>query len=138
MKTGYAAFILIVVLALQGCDQRVPQTLIVRANVAGASQDSIWVAESDNCIAEQVKPGWYRDGLWIFRLSTTRGGVGAVTQELALCARGNGEQPNRMWHSVFGGGAPLIVLSCVAGDKAPCRMYQDGYTPGAWSDEGEP
>lgn len=125
-----------VLMAVVGCDKQVQQTVVVRANVAGADGESLWLTEANNCSAPRVNAGWYRDGLWIFRVSSTRGGVGTVTQELAVCTHGEGATAaSPMWHSVHGGGAPLIVLSCVSGEKAPCRMYQDGYTEGAWSEE---
>lgn len=121
---------------LAACDRQISQTVIVRANLENAGLDSLWLAEADQCSGERIKPGWYRDGLWIFRLLSTRGGVGVVTQELALCVNG-AAQPTKAWHSVHGGGAPLLVLSCVIGEPQPCRMYQDGYTEGVWSDEGQ-
>lgn len=126
----------VVLMTLVGCDKQVQQTVVVRANIASADVEALWLTEASNCSAPRIKAGWYRDGLWIFRLSSTRGGVGTVTQELAVCARGEGATAaTPTWHSVHGGGAPLIVLSCVLGEKDPCRMYQDGYTEGAWSEE---
>lgn len=121
---------------LAACDRQIPQTVIARANVESAGLDSVWLVESDQCAGERIGPGWYRDGLWIFRLSTTRGGLGVVTQELALCVDGATAPPTKVWHSVHGGGAPLLVLSCVIGEPDPCRVYQDGYTRGVWSDDG--
>lgn len=120
---------------LAACDRQIPQTVIVRANVENARSESLWLVETDQCAGKRIGPGWYRDGLWIFRLSTTRGGVGAVTQELALCADGATAPPTKVWHGVHGGGAPLLVLACVIGEQNPCRMYQDGYTEGVWSDD---
>lgn len=122
---------------LAGCDRQILQTVVVRADVENAGLDSLWLAEDDQCVAKLSKPGWYRDGLWIFNISTTRGGVGAVTQELSLCLNDTPAQATKVWHSVHGGGAPLLVLSCVIGDAEPCRMYQNGYTEGAWSDNGQ-
>ena len=81
-----------------------------------------------------MRPGWYRNGMWIFRISSTRGGVGVVTQELALCYQGDQGSATKMWHSLHGGGAPLLVLSCETDAKEACRLYQDGYAEGAWSD----
>jgi hypothetical protein len=66
-----------------------------------------------------------------------RGGVGAVTQELTLCVKESATQTAKIWHSVHGGGAPLLVVSCVLGEKNPCAMYQDGYDQGVWSDDAE-
>jgi hypothetical protein len=122
-------------LALAACDQRIAQTIIVRANIENASANSLWLVEANECASTRIEPGWYRDGLWIFRLSSTRGGVGAVTQELALCVDGVTAPPKKTWHSVHGGGAPLLVISCINGEPDGCRMYQDGYTEGAWSDD---
>ncbi len=122
---------------LTACDRQIPQTVVVRSDLENAGLGTLWLTESDQCAGERIRPGWYRDGLWIFRLSTTRGGVGAVTQELALCLDGATAPPTKAWHSVHGGGAPLLVLSCVIGEPEPCRMYQDGYTEGAWSDDGQ-
>jgi len=123
--------------ALGGCDQRVEQTLIARVNLPSPGAESLWLSESNDCAAKPISAGWYRDGLWIFRLSSTRGGVGAVTQELALCAKDAAGQPAKVWYSLHGGGAPLLVVSCVVGERNDCAMYQDGYAPGAWSDDAE-
>jgi len=118
---------------LTGCDQQVEQTAIVRTDIANASEETLWLTEAADCSAQPIKAGWYRDGLWIFRLSSTRGGVDVVTQELSVCTHDVATgAPLRLWHSVHGGGAPLIVLSCVT-DASPCLMYQDGYAPAAWS-----
>jgi hypothetical protein len=122
---------------LVACDRQIPQTVIVRANIENPALDSLWLAQTNECTGQPIKPGWYRDGLWIFRLSTTRGGVSAVTQELTLCVNGAAAAPTKAWHSLHGGGAPLLVLSCVRDEREPCRMYQDGYTEGAWSSDGE-
>jgi hypothetical protein len=58
-----------------------------------------------------------------------------VTQELTLCVNMPGAPPEPMWHSLHGGGAPLIVLSCLLEEDPSCRMYQDGYAEGEWSDQ---
>jgi hypothetical protein len=63
--------------------------------------------------------------------------MGAVTQELALCAKDAAGQTTKLWHSVHGGGAPLVVVSCVFGERNDCAMYQDGYLPGVWSDDAD-
>lgn len=134
-KPGMLFLSVMLVITLVSCDKQVRQTVVVRANVADASANSLWLTEADNCSAQRLSAGWYRDGVWIFNLSSTHGGVGVVTQELALCLHGanaNAEVP--AWHSVHGGGAPLIVLSCVMSESSPCQMYQDGYTRGAWSE----
>ena len=119
------------VLLLGACDRQVPQTVVVRADVSNATLDSLWLVEDDMCGSARITPGWYRDGLWIFSLSSTRGGVGVVTQELALCYQNAGAPPTKAWHSVHGGGAPLIVLSC--GNPESCGLYMDGHTEGAWA-----
>jgi hypothetical protein len=116
---------------LCACDRQVPQTVVVRADVTNASLDSLWLVEADECGRTRIAPGWYRDGLWIFRLSSTRGGVGAVTQELALCFQNAGAPPIKAWHSVHGGGAPVIVLSC--SDPESCGLYMNGQTEGLWA-----
>jgi hypothetical protein len=127
----------LLVLLTVACDRRVEQTLVLRADIDNATQNSVWLTESNNCSASHIAPGWYRNGLWIFRLSSIRGGIGAVTQELTLCANNTSGATNTIWHSIHGGGAPLIVLSCIASEKSSCQMYQDGYTPGAWSGDDE-
>ncbi len=137
MKSFTGIIALALLAALSGCDQRVDQTLIARANIPSPGAASLWLSESNDCGTKPISAGWYRDGLWIFRLSSTRGGVGAVTQELTLCAKDAAGQATKVWHSLHGGGAPLLVISCVAGEKNSCAMYQDGYDPGAWSDDAE-
>lgn len=121
-------------LLLSACDTQVPQTVIVRANVSNATLESLWLVQADQCAGERIMPGWYRDGLWIFRLSSTRGGVGTVTQELALCYQGAEPSPITIWHSVHGGGAPLIVLSCDASVPSSCALYMEQHTEGAWDE----
>ncbi len=115
---------------LAACDQQISQTVVVRANVKSGDGDSLWLVEDNQCIGNRMKAGWYRDGLWIFRLSTTRGGLSVVTQELALCVNGATAPPTKVWHSLHGGGASLLVLSCVLGEPNPCRLYQDEYPEG--------
>lgn len=117
---------------LLGCDTQVPQTVVVRANFAGANPESFWLVESDRCDEEPINARWYRRELWIFGLSSTRGGLGVVTQELALCYKGSGTSPIVAWHGLHGGGAPLIVLSCDEGEGKPCALYMDQYTEGTW------
>jgi len=129
--------IIVAVLAsslLGACDAQIPQTVVVRANVASPGLDSLWLVEGNQCTGKRIGPGWYRDGLWIFRLSSTRGGVGAVTQELALCYSGTNAAPSRAWHSLHGGGAPLIVLSCDGGTPRSCALYMDQHTEGVWAE----
>lgn len=130
---------LIVVLAfvlpmLAACDRQVPQTVIVRAAIPNPSLTSVWLVEADQCANEPIAPGWYRNGLWIFKLESTRGGVGAVTQELALCYRGADGSPVKAWHSLHGGGAPLLVLSCDENVQQPCALFMDQHTDGAWEE----
>lgn len=119
---------------LAACDTQVPQTVVVRANVASPSLDSLWLVEGNQCGGKRIRPGWYRDGLWIFRLSSTRGGVGAVTQELALCYSGTNAPATSAWHSLHGGGAPLIVLSCEGSTPKSCSLYMDQHTEGVWAE----
>ena len=138
MDTRYFVIIIFLILSiLQGCDRQIEQTVVVRANLESASLNSLWLVETDDCGSAPIRADWYRDGLWIFRASSTRGGVGVVTQELALCINDGHSSNTRVWHSIHGGGAPLIVLSCVLDEKNPCRMYEDGYTKGVWSEDGQ-
>lgn len=126
--------VLFVLPLLSACDRQVPQTVVVRANVPNASLDSLWLVEADQCASEPITPGWYRNGLWIFSLTSTRGGVGAVTQELSLCYRSGDSRPVKAWHSLHGGGAPLIVLSCDGDVQSSCALYMEQHTEGAWAE----
>jgi hypothetical protein len=119
---------------LTACDTQVPQTVVVRASVANPRPDSLWLVESDQCTSDRIKADRYRNGLWIFKLSSTRGGVGAVTQELALCYQGADAAPIKAWHSLHGGGAPLIVLSCDDGASNACALYMEQHTEGSWGE----
>jgi hypothetical protein len=128
-------FIAIALFLLGGCDKQVPQTVVVRANVSGSQLKSIWLSESKSCEGNRVDAGWYREGLWIFRRSTTRGGLSVVTEEISVCGLITGQAtPAPIWYSLHGGGAPLIVVSCEMNEKPVCLMYQDGYAHGAWSE----
>ena len=127
---GLVIVLVFVMALLAACDTQVPQTVVVRAEPANASVESLWLV-TDDCEGDRIKPGWYRNGLWIFRLSSTRGGVGTTTQELALCYQGNGTTPIRVWHSLHGGGAPFIVLSCDRDAQESCALYMDQHSEGA-------
>lgn len=133
MRWSVIAAVLLVSL-LTACDRQVPQTVVVRASLDGPGPNSIWLVESDQCTSDRIRPELYRNGLWIFRLSSTRGGVGSVTQELTLCYQGADASPTKAWHSLHGGGAPLIVLSC--GESAPdaCALYMEQHTEGPWEE----
>lgn len=123
---------------LTACDTQVPQTIVVRASLANPSPNSLWLVESDQCTSAQIRPELYRNGLWIFRLSSTRGGVGAVTQELALCYKGTEASPIKAWHSLHGGGAPMIVLSCDDSASNACALYMEQHTEGPWEENSNP
>jgi hypothetical protein len=117
---------------LTACDGRVPQTVVVRASVANASLDSLWLAEADQCAGDRITPALYRDGLWIFSLSSIRGGVGAVTQQLVLCYQDANASPTKLWHSLHGGGASFIVLACNEDARESCALYMDRHSEGTW------
>ena len=117
---------------LTACDTQVPQTVVVRASLTDPNPNSLWLVESDQCTSDRIEPELYRNGLWIFRLSSTRGGVGAVTQELALCYQGGDASAIKAWHSLHGGGAPFIVLSCDGSNSEPCALYMDQHIDGRW------
>lgn len=117
---------------LSACDSQVPQTVVVRADFTNATLDSLWLIPADRCAGEPIKAGWYQNGLWIFNLSSTRGGVGVVTQELSLCYRDDSGKPVATWHGLHGGGAPLIVLSCRGADSGSCALYMEQHAEGSW------
>jgi hypothetical protein len=118
-------------------DREVEQSFVVRANLEEPNAQSLWVVEGEDCTGERVPAGWYRDGVWIFRLSTTLGGIGVVTQELAVCTSEPSGPPNLLWHTIQGGGEPVLVLSCVLEDEDPCLLHNRGSTEGMWwGDDG--
>ncbi len=120
---------------LSACHKQIPQTVIVRANAFTLDMNSLWLVESPQCTGKRIMPRLYRNGLWIFKLSSTRGGIGTVTQELTLCYQGTDSSPIKMWHSLQGGGSSLIVLSC--GDETAqdsCGLYMDQHTQGTWEE----
>jgi len=120
--------ILVTCAALSGCDKAIQQTIVARANLTSPTATSMWLSESENCNTERILAHEYRDGLWIFALSSTRGGVGVVTQELALCTIGTDDTSKKIWHSIHGGGVPLLVISCNLHDNSDtdCAVYQEG------------
>ena len=124
----------IAVLLLTGCDRQVSQTVVVQVNLANHRPDSLWIVQSDQCSADRIRPERYRNGLWIFNLASTQGGVGVVTQELSLCYQDANASPTRAWHSLHGGGAPLIVLSCDTSALEPCALYMQQHAEGAWEE----
>jgi len=121
-------------LLVSGCDRQIPQTVVVRRDVPSPSSDSLWLVESDQCTSERIRPERYRNGLWIFSLSSTRGGVGVVTQELSLCYQGAAASPIKAWHSLHGGGAPLIVLACDGTAPESCALYMEQHAEGVWEE----
>lgn len=123
------------VLLLGGCDRQVLQTVIVQINLANHGADSLWLVESDQCSASRIKPERYRNGLWIFSLESTQGGVGVMTQELSLCYQeADASSPTRAWHILHGGGAPFILLSCDTGAPESCALHMQRYAEGAWDE----
>ena len=121
---------MLILLVLTACDTQIPQTVVVRASPIDAGLNSVWLVESDKCESTRIRAGWYRNGLWIFRLSSTRGGIGVVTQELTLCQQEAETSYVKIWHSVHGGGAPLILLSC---ESESCSLYMEGHAEGTWT-----
>ena len=124
----------IAVLLLTGCDRQVLQTVVVQLDLANYGPDSLWLVQSDQCSAERIRPERYRNGLWIFSLASTQGGVGVVTQELSLCYQDAGAATTRAWHSLHGGGAPLIVLSCDTSAPESCALYMQQHAEGGWDE----
>ncbi len=127
---AFAAFFM-----MQACDKQVPQTVLVHAENPAPPSSALRLVESGECKDAGTAPGWSSNGLWIFNTSSIRGGVGAVTQELSICIGDVPATSNRAWHSIHGGGAPLLVLSCDFGEGGRCKMYQDGYDPGTWTED---
>jgi len=127
-------FTAIAVLLLTGCDRQVLQTVIAQVNLPNHDPNSVWLVHSDQCSADRIRPERYRNGLWIFSLTSTQGGVGVVTQELSLCYQDSDASPTRAWHSVHGGGAPLIVLSCDTNVPKSCALYMQQHAEGAWEE----
>lgn len=123
-----------VVLLLTGCDKQVLQTVVVQVNLAAHGPDAPWLVQSDQCSADRIRPERYRNGLWIFSLASTQGGVGVVTQELSLCYQAANGSPTRAWHSLHGGGAPLIVLSCDTSAPESCALYMQQHAEGPWEE----
>ncbi len=118
---------------LTACDSQVSQTVVVQANIANPAMNSLWLVEADQCTGKQIRPELYRNGLWIFSLSSTRGGIGVVTQELALCHQGAASSPpTKIWHILHGGGAPFIILSCDGTSRQSCALYMDRHAEGDW------
>ena len=126
-------FVALLVVLAAGCDSEVPQTVVVRSDVIAPDLGSMYLVEGRECSGKRTTPGWYRNGLWIFRLTSTRGGVGVVTQELALCYQVADASPVKLWDILHGGGAPLLVLSCDGPNQGSCALYMEGYTEGPWA-----
>jgi hypothetical protein len=124
--------LLVCAVLLSACDKQVPQTIVVRADITNATLESLWLIPADRCAGDSIKAGWYQNGLWIFSLSSTRGGVDVVTQELTLCRLDDSGKPVAAWRGLHGGGAPLIVLSCPADNSRPCALYMEQHAEGSW------
>jgi hypothetical protein len=136
MKSNiHLSLILLVGILAQGCDRQIPQTVVVHADNSPPVPLTLRLVESNQCEDEGTSAGWSSNGLWIFRTTSIRGGVGAVTQELSICVGDSPATSNSVWHTIHGGGSPLLVLACDFGGTKSCKMYQDGYELGAWSQD---
>lgn len=57
MKVLTAIMVSASLAALSGCDQRVEQTLIARANIPSPGVESLWLSESNDCAAKPISAG---------------------------------------------------------------------------------
>lgn len=124
--------IAIVLALLSGCDQRVDQVVIV--GVEGAtSLEHVRLGSSAACERAGQLRGTIGSGLIVFETSSIRGGLSAVTQDLAICSVREDAPGRPLWVGLTGGGADVLVLSCREGLKWQCQVYQPG-GGGSWVD----
>ena len=115
--------ILISALVLAACDRQIPQLVAGRFEPSfGQPPAVVALFEGEACTGPSIRSHVSPAGEFSFRLSSTRGGVGVVTQQLSLCGITAAGQVQPIWSSLHGGGATAIKLSCrrPAGDEGFC------------------
>lgn len=99
---------------LTGCDKQVPQEITGSISLgSGPMADTklrLYASEK-SCEGEYVESTTDTNGAFRFETESTRGGVGVVTQSIAICAEQSGDW-KPLWSIVTGGGAPRIILTC--------------------------
>lgn len=100
-----------IVLATTGCDEVVPQQVIV--NVAGwrNAPKLLRLHEATECTGAYIEEARSAEMEFKFDTASTRGGVGVVTQDVALCYSTDKDW-RLLWSSRHGGGAKRIVVKC--------------------------
>ena len=97
-------------MTLPACDSEVAQVLTVTFEPSfGQPPAAVVLVEGESCAGTPIRATVSSEGKFSFQLSSIRGGVGVVTQELSLCAPGAMEP---IWQSRHGGGALAIALIC--------------------------
>jgi len=99
------------VLVVAGCDESVPQQVLVDVAAWKGAPEVLRLHETAECKGPFQEQTRSAEMAFKFETVSTRGGVGVVTQDLALCyLAGSGWRS--VWSSRHGGGAIRIVLRC--------------------------
>lgn len=107
------SIIFIVTLAMSSCDQTVPQQVIVNVASWEGAPKLLRLYGRVKCNGPYKEQARSTDLTFTFDTESTRGGVGVVTQDLALCYQA-GSIWLPLWSSRHGGGAIRIVVECNA------------------------
>lgn len=100
-----------IVLVMVGCDEVIPQQVIV--NVAGwrGAPKLLRLHEATECTGPYREATRSAEMGFKFDTASTRGGIGVVTQDVALCYSTDADW-RLLWSSRHGGGAKRIVVKC--------------------------
>lgn len=109
-----------VVGCLAGCNTEIPQEVSVKFVEEPEASEIVALFESLECSGNYLPARVVSNGEYVFITKSVRGGIGVVTQELALCVQ-RGSQWNLIWSGLHGGGAKRIEILCESFSVGNCQ-----------------
>lgn len=103
--------VMALILSAVGCDKQIAQKVTVNVRDWTASPESMRLHAAIGCTGDYIEAARSEDKTFTFATSSTRGGIGVVTQEVALCFPSDHEW-RQLWSSRHGGGAKEILIKC--------------------------
>ena len=111
VRTVAVASVGVVALATSGCDQVVPQQVVVNVSAWKEAPQVLRLHEGTECKGPYKEQMRSTDLMFTFDTDSIRGGLGVVTQELGLCYKVLSTWVP-LWASRHGGGAIRVVVRC--------------------------